>query len=197
MADPLEISKLIINLAYDEPDEAEMVSHLRLQKLLYYAQAWSLAIRGNPIFAGRIEAWKHGPTIPSVYRHYKHFDRQPLPREDPPVGLTEDECRFIRSVWQYYKQFSATRLRAMTHMEAPWLEARGDCPQDGNCENEISHQSMKDYFLRVYEQEHIPGLELSRLSKVRQERGAEHRVSLSAIADGIRGASAVQPANPH
>ena len=49
------------------------VDNLKLQKLLYYAQAWHLVFRGKPLFRERIEAWVHGPVVPLIYREYRKY----------------------------------------------------------------------------------------------------------------------------
>src|SRR5689334_12279943 len=65
-ASAMDVAKFLIYLSACE-DEPDYVSHLRLQKLLYYVQGWSLALRGKPMFVERIEAWAHGPVVKNVY----------------------------------------------------------------------------------------------------------------------------------
>src|SRR6266446_3445682 len=60
-------------------DDGKSVTNLKLQKLLYYAQAWKLALHGKPLFNDRIEAWVHGPVVPVVFREYRDFKWAPLP----------------------------------------------------------------------------------------------------------------------
>ena len=63
-------------------DEADDISNLKLQKLLYYAQGAVLAITGSPLFDDDIVAWEHGPVVPTVYHLYKHNGRNGIPFTD-------------------------------------------------------------------------------------------------------------------
>lgn len=150
----LEVAKCLIHLAAAE-DEPEYLTHTRIQKLLYYAQGWSLALRDRALFKGRIEAWAHGPVVKDVYKHFaSHSDQPILPSSvEQPKKLTADDRKFIASVWAAYKVHSATSLRNMTHIEAPWKDARqGVAPAD-RCENEITVEALKRFFGGVADRE--------------------------------------------
>lgn len=130
-------------LAKQEPDEGDLISHLKLQKLCYYAQGLAVVTRGTPMFANRLEAWLHGPVVPDLYQVYKSYGNDAIP---PVTDLELDrfahEDRMILDdVHNYYGQFSAWRLRQMTHGEAPWRDA---FERDMN--NEISLDSMIEHF---------------------------------------------------
>src|SRR5689334_14747494 len=60
----------------------DTISNLKLQKLCYYAQAWSLALDGKPLFGERIEAWAHGPAIPALYGRFKKYGFQAIETSD-------------------------------------------------------------------------------------------------------------------
>ncbi len=72
MAHAEHVARYFLWLAANEPEE-EPVTHMRLQKLLYYAQGWALASRGEGLFAGEIQAWRHGPVTPGVYATFKKY----------------------------------------------------------------------------------------------------------------------------
>jgi uncharacterized phage-associated protein len=146
-AKALNVAKFLVYLAACE-EEPDFLSHLRLQKLLYYVQGWSLANRNKAMFTERIEAWAHGPVVRDVYAVLSSFGRRPILVEDigEPADLTEEEMAFIQSVWESYKQFSASSLREMTHNESPWLEARKGLGPADRCEEEITVRAMKDFF---------------------------------------------------
>jgi uncharacterized phage-associated protein len=127
-------------LALVDEDAGDSLSNLKLQKLVYYAQGFHLALYDAPLFPERIEAWKHGPVVPPLYHELKQFgagsvkldgevDRDKFSKE---VGGLLDE------VYSVYGQFSALRLRSITHQEPPWQQTA-----DGAV---ISHEFMKDYF---------------------------------------------------
>ncbi|MBI2853306.1 MAG: SocA family protein [Chloroflexi bacterium] len=126
-------------LASQDDDCGELITNLKLQKLCYYAQGFSLAIRNEPLFADRIEAWKHGPVIPSLWQEYRDYEYRPIDvPEDVDFDLyNQDTKDLLDEVYNVYGQFSAWKLRDMSHEEPPWREANG---------GEISIESMKKYF---------------------------------------------------
>lgn len=152
MVDAQTIADYLILLASEE-DEYEPMTHLRLQKLLYYVQGWSLAMRGNPAFRDEIQAWKDGPVVPQVFQAYTHLQHRPISQPKIRTPCLDDELRgFIHSIWESYKEYSATALRSKTHREAPWLTARGSTPPGKPSQEEITHESMLTFFRDEFEQ---------------------------------------------
>lgn len=143
----LDVARYLIHLAACE-NEPEYLTHLRIHKLLYYVQGWSLALRGKAMFQDRIEAWAHGPVVPSVYPIFADFGDRPIAPENMliPRGLSDDDKELIESVWESYKAYSSSSLRAMTHKEAPWKDARGKCAPADRCTTEITKTALKRYF---------------------------------------------------
>jgi uncharacterized phage-associated protein len=158
MASALDIARYFLSKAAAEPDEPELMTQLRLQKLLYYAQAWALAYRAQPLFPEIVEAWVNGPVVREVFAEFKDCRSEPLPAREArvPSAISAQDRAFLDSIWQYYKRFSATELRAMTHHEDPWRTARGGLPVDAKTNAEITHESMRDFFARrraIFERE--------------------------------------------
>lgn len=125
------------------------VSCLKLQKLVYYAQAWSLVWDDRPLFRARIEAWANGPVVPELYRHHRgefQVREWPLGNAD---NLNPDERGTVNGVVRFYGHRSPQWLSDLTHMEAPWIKARrGLSPTElGN--NEITLKSMADYYTSI------------------------------------------------
>lgn len=125
-----------------DPDAGDLISNLKIQKLCYYAQGFCLALFGKPLFKESIEAWQHGPVVPELYHRFKHHGGNGMP---PAVGVDlsvyDQEVReLLDEVYEVYGQYSAWKLRNMTHEEAPWKIA------DANGEPSISIESMKEYF---------------------------------------------------
>lgn len=145
MTTALQVARHLVQIACADEDP---LTHLRLQKLLYYVQGWSLAIRNRPMFADRIEAWVHGPVVPAVWQKFTKHGRQVIlpDQERAAVGLTPGEQDFVARVWDAYKDFSAFRLRAMTHNEPPWKKARRGLPSDHYSGEEITQQFLREYF---------------------------------------------------
>ena len=123
-----------------DDNAGDVITNLKMQKLVYYAQGYSLAIAGKPLFDEEFEAWMHGPVVPELYHKYKEYGNFPLPipRNVNFEKFTEDEKELLNEVYRLYGQFSAWRLRDMTHEEPPWKDA----PANGI----ITKKSMKAYF---------------------------------------------------
>jgi uncharacterized phage-associated protein len=121
------------------------VSNLKLQKLVYYSQAWHLAIHGTPLFEEDFQAWVHGPVIPELYQEYRVFGWQPI-QEDSSTNLPEEISSFLSEVAEEYFACDAYELEQMTHVEAPWNQARGDLPPDSPSDAVIEKEWMKEYY---------------------------------------------------
>lgn len=125
----------------------DTITNLKLQKILYYAQGWHLGLYGEPLFDDRIEAWVHGPVVPSVYRQFKDFAHRPIDLPDAkweavPVDLREH----IADVWQAYGRLTAYDLERLSHEERPWLVARGGIAADEVSRAEVSRDEMLAFF---------------------------------------------------
>jgi uncharacterized phage-associated protein len=150
MAKALNVALYLIKIASAE-DEPEFLTPLRLQKLLYYVQAWSLALHDKPLFDEDIQAWANGPVVKRVYQAFSDKGGTAIDPKDvhDPKDLTQEEQDFIGSVWESYKGYSAMSLRAMSHAEAPWIEARQGLNPAERSSNVITHASMKSYFSQL------------------------------------------------
>ena len=137
-----DIANYFIGLANET---GSFISNLKLQKLVYYAQAWHLALHERPLFEEDFEAWVHGPVIPSLYQKYKSFEWQPI-LEDVDPKLPEDISQFLDEVAEEYFACDAYELEQMTHAEAPWDLARGDLPPDAPSNEAIKKEWMKEYY---------------------------------------------------
>lgn len=135
-------------------DEARAnLTILKLQKLLYYVQAWRLALRDQTLFDGKFQAWVHGPVNRQVYDRFasKYTMYAALRREDVRVGFDADALSpairaHIDEVLEAYANYSGSQLERMTHDEAPWIEARGDKGPAERCERELDEATMASYF---------------------------------------------------
>jgi uncharacterized phage-associated protein len=144
-----EVAKYFLSLT--DEDAGDTISNLKLQKLLYYAQGFHLALHGKPIFSDRIEAWRHGPVVRSVYGEYANYrdGSIPPPENFDPKTIDEESRELLDEVYRIYGQYSAWRLRDMTHDEPPWKDA---WQKDGG-EQEISHKALKKYFITLIDNE--------------------------------------------
>lgn len=125
-------------LMLSEPEAGDVVTNLKLQKLLYYAQGFHLALYGRPFFSQEILAWEHGPVVREVYNTYRDYGSTPLSPTENNIELNTEEKDFIKQIWNIFGQFSAWRLRDMTHSEDPWKNT----PRN----QEITHSSLLEFF---------------------------------------------------
>ena len=122
------------------------VSSMKLQKLVFYSQAWSLVWDEKPLFDNRIEAWANGPVTPDLYHEHKgNFIIAKVPTGNRRV-LTAEQRETVDAVLETYGNKSATWLSALTHSEAPWQQARGSLADGERGQNAISLGSLADYY---------------------------------------------------
>ena len=138
----LDIARYVLTLV--DVDKGDIISNLKLQKILYYIQGYHLAYFNKPLFKDSIEAWKYGPVVVNVYREYKGYDREQLPTDNYNFNisnLSQEQKNLIINVFNIYNNFSASKLVEMTHDELPWKEA-----YNPSISKEISIDTMKKYF---------------------------------------------------
>lgn len=122
-----EVSNYI--LGFQNIENNLYISHLKLQKLLYYSQAYHLAITDTALFTEDIVAWKYGPVELTVYEVYKKYKSELIPpAEDAKTACSQsaisaNSIKVITQVMDAYGQLSAIGLMERTHREAPWKDA--------------------------------------------------------------------------
>lgn len=132
-------------------EAGDLISHLKLQKLVYYAQAWTLAFLNKPMINEDFQAWIHGPVIPELYNNYREFGSNPIPKVtvlDESI-FDKDEKFILERIWNVYGKYNAKYLESLTHEEDPWRNARGNCREDERCMNVIHQKDMKDYYTSI------------------------------------------------
>ena len=129
----------------------DLISNLKMQKLCYLAQGWSLALLGRPLFDDVIEAWGQGPAIPPLFRRFKACGLGALDvyklRTNPDKKLNAEELELLDWVWGKYGRYSGGELRDLTCGQAPWKKAYGDTEPPFRSEEEVTQASMRAYFL--------------------------------------------------
>jgi uncharacterized phage-associated protein len=144
MVSCFDVADYFINLANET---GSFISNLKLQKLVYYAQAWHLGLYGRPLIEQDFEAWVHGPVIPSLYQKYKSFGWQPI-LEDTLPELPSEVEKHLEEVAEEYFACDAYELEQMTHTEEPWMLARKNLPPDAPSSEVIEQAWMKAYYGR-------------------------------------------------
>ncbi|MDD2548437.1 MAG: DUF4065 domain-containing protein [Candidatus Pacebacteria bacterium] len=129
-------------------EENRLITNKKLQKLLYYSQAWNLVFNNKPLFDEEIEAWVHGPVVRSIYFKFKDNGFNPIKDFDVEKvkEIDEDTISLLDEIWRVYGKFDAEYLEMLTHNEKPWQEARDGFSPYVHSEKKISLKSMKKYY---------------------------------------------------
>lgn len=126
---------------------------LKIQKLLYYCQAWHLAFYNAPLFRGRFEAWVHGPVNRKIYDRFRDRSMYGVVT-DADIGsdiatlnsFPGDDAFHVKGVLEAYGHLSGTQLEQLTHNEVPWQSARGDLSPNQRCNTELDEGLMASYY---------------------------------------------------
>ena len=126
----------------DKCNEAEYITPLKIQKLLYYIQGLSLFIYNKPAFLSPISAWQYGPVVEEIYKKYN--GRNPIYLKNSDIKVSDGLKKIINLVINSYGQIEANRLISLTHEEDPWINSI-------NSETKkISIDMIRNYFIEVY-----------------------------------------------
>lgn len=141
MASVFDVAKYIL-------EDRGILTAMKLQKLVYYSQAWSLAWTEEPLFDEEIEAWANGPVVRSLFDQHKGMFKvsvQNIPNGDS-SALTADEKDSIDRVLKFYGAKSPQWLSDLTHSEDPWKNARKGIPDHVRDNTVISKASLLEYY---------------------------------------------------
>ena len=129
----------------------EEMTHKKLQKLCYYAQAWNYALNGYRLENTDYQAWIHGPVSPALWEKFKAFGYEPIRiKRTAAFSIDKDALNLLEDVWDTYGENSGNALEALTHREMPWLEARRGYSPNERCSVVISPESMTYYYKSIY-----------------------------------------------
>lgn len=143
----LDVAKWFVNKFTEYGD---LITHLKVQKLLYYAEAWTQTILNRQLFLEDMQAWAHGPVVPEVFHFYKDYGWHPLPPMDISESFDKDVLDMLEQIYDVYGEFTAKTLENMTHSDKPWIDARMSLPPEARCENVIEKAAIKSYFVDKY-----------------------------------------------
>ena len=147
----------------DRMPGASPIDNMKMQKLLFYAHAWYLAINDKPLIEEPVEAWSWGPVVRSVYSDFKGFGRNRIVghataitvsgngrvviKADKPKLENEELKDFVRKVWEVHKDFTGIQLSNSTHGEGePWREIKnyyGDLEDKQTIPNDLIKSVFK------------------------------------------------------
>jgi len=141
----IDVAKYFIHLANQEK---KPITNKKLQKLVYYSQAWSLVLNNKKLFSEPIEAWVHGPAVRSLYGQYKNFGFSPITEniDASLIKVSGKNKELLDEVWKLYGKLDPGYLEMLTHSEKPWQDARNGLQSYENSNNEITPKAMKSFY---------------------------------------------------
>lgn len=140
MTTVLDVAKYIL-------EQAGEMTAMKLQKLAYYSQAWSLVWEDEPLFNNQFEAWANGPVSPTLYQQHRGMFRvdASVPFGNSSV-LSATQKETVDRVLAALKDKTGLWLSELTHSEAPWLAARGDAAPTERLNTVIPLDAMYEYY---------------------------------------------------
>ncbi len=164
--DPLAIANTLIDIAKEKKVK---LTPMKLQKLIYFAHGWNLALKDEPLINEHVEAWKFGPVIPSIYHEFKYYGNNDINEKaeriimndnfsftttKPVVKKTDKEIwELLEKIWEVYGKYSGWQLSNATHQEGtPWKQVwnEGQVLYGKDIDNNI----IKEYFKKISENPH-------------------------------------------
>lgn len=154
----IDLSYYLIAKAHEKGD---VITNKKLQKLLYFVNAWYLAYFDKPITDEEPQAWRMGPVYPTSYHTFKSFAYNPITMDDKykdkepekfitsllaQLDLKEDQVELLNAVLLKYGSLSAYQLEVLTHQDEPWLTAREGLSEFDNSKNNISYAEVDDVY---------------------------------------------------
>lgn len=138
-------------LLFEGDKIGRQLTNLDIQKLVYFAHGWHLALSDSPLIDEEVQAWKHGPVIPSLYNQFKTYGFDPIPSSKVKrmcsdiTTLDQTEVSFVQAVFSVYKRYSTFELVRLTHAgETPWDRV---IKEYGNARNVvIPDEYMREFF---------------------------------------------------
>lgn len=136
--------------------EGKPVDQMKVQKLVYFAHGWYLAITEKPLINESIEAWRFGPVIPSLYHSLKYSGNLPITKpietsQLDSLTMADDSNSevhaYLNRIWNWYSPFTGIQLSNMTHEEGtPWAKIAKEFDHRIPANKDIDDQLIKEYF---------------------------------------------------
>jgi len=129
-------------IIWSSHESGSFISNLKLQKLLFYVQAWHLAVFRRPLFPEKFQAWVRGPAIPEIYQRYQGYQWRNIDEDVRPPDLDPKTVAFMEEVLEEYGPLDARRLEQLARREDPWIKARGGIADDEPSTATIDEETM-------------------------------------------------------
>ena len=157
------IANYFVARALQEKDKE--FTPMKLQKLLYYAHGWYLALADEPLFDARVEVWRYGPVIQEIYSQYRKHGGDTITSTQTELRVSESGeleqfepmvtndpliVDFLNQIWEIYSPFTGIQLSNKTHRPGtPWSKIVEAFPQAPSTRERIPNEELKQYFLEV------------------------------------------------
>ncbi len=133
----------------EKQPKRQAITAWKLQKLVYYCQAWSLVWDEQPLFKEKILAWANGPVVKELYQLHKGQFRVEKLSKGNSENLSTEQKDSVNHVLKAYGGKTAQWLSDLTHMEDPWLEARNGLKPGERGDVEIKPSTMYEYYSSI------------------------------------------------
>lgn len=133
-----------------DKEAGDVITHLKVQKLLYFSEAWCQVLLDQELFIENIEAWAHGPVVREVFFQFSDAGWNPLSVTGDIIEFDSNVKDLLFQILATYGNESAKTLEALTHQDQPWKDARGQLAPEAKCTNIIAKQSIKKYYAEKY-----------------------------------------------
>ena len=143
-------------------EHGDLITHLKLQKLCFFAEAFYLATKEKPLTGEPFEAWAHGPVSRTLWQRFKEYKNKPLNAEDDPIDddigaieleyhyeepeLLESSKKYLQDVIACFWGKSAWELEYITHTHMPWKKARGNLDILEPCDRVIKEKDIIKFY---------------------------------------------------
>jgi len=148
MTTAIDVARWIIDRS--QASGAHDMTNMKLNKLVYFAQAHHLATTGRPLYADAIEAWQHGPVVQDVYQSFKSFGPRPITDSAIKPELDSVATELLEAVWSKYGSKTAGNLRMMSHDDLPYK-----LHYTGEWNSVIPVEEIRDYYHRAISEREV------------------------------------------
>ncbi|HIE1975995.1 TPA: Panacea domain-containing protein [Escherichia coli] len=138
------VADYLLHFAHEHGD---LISPLKLQKMVFYADAWYMALNnGEELVPDQFEAWVHGPVARVLYNRFADYKWRPIDEDITEPDLPNEIKEHLDEIYQVFGAYTAYQLEQMTHLEKPWLLARNGVPMDAICQNVIDKKVTAEFY---------------------------------------------------
>ena len=152
---PLAANEQSRNLAdfliLESRERGDLVTPLKLQKLMFYSDAWFMALYDEELTTEKFQAWVHGPVALSQYHRFKDNRWRPIMDEIEMPDFDKRAANHLDEILDVFGPETGPALEMMTHSERPWIKARAGIPAGEPCNTYISKKITKKFYASLAE----------------------------------------------